>query len=119
MLYSSPLPPAAELERLERLAPGAAGRILGMVESQQQHRFDLEKTVVPEQINQAARGQWFAFALGAIGVIGGMTMGFLGQSWLGGVIATMCVGNLALVFVTGKKQEKNSRRKKAQAQPEP
>jgi len=118
MLYSSPLPPAAELERLEKLAPGATGRILSMVENQQQHRFALENAVVPEQINQASRGQWFAFALGAIGAIGGMTMGFLGQPWLGGVIATVCVGNLALAFITGKKQEKSSRQRKAQGQPE-
>ena len=75
-------------------------------------------TVVAGQLRQGAKGQWFAFGLGIAGVIGAVYAGSTGQPWLGGVILSACVGTLAVTFLVGKKQESESRRRKAEGQPE-
>jgi uncharacterized membrane protein len=40
--YASPLPPADDLERYERLLPGAAERLLAAGEREQAHRHEIE-----------------------------------------------------------------------------
>ncbi|MBR5160652.1 MAG: DUF2335 domain-containing protein [Thermoguttaceae bacterium] len=46
---SGPLPSPEDFERYEKTLPGAGERILSMAERQQQHRFEIEKTLVKNE----------------------------------------------------------------------
>ena len=46
---SGPLPSPEDFERYEKILPGAAERILSMAEHQQQHRFEIEKSLAKNE----------------------------------------------------------------------
>jgi hypothetical protein len=56
--WSGPLPPPAELERIDQIIPGGADRLLHMAEKEQTHR-----------IEDAKRGQYLGWSLAAGAVI--------------------------------------------------
>jgi predicted membrane protein DUF2335 len=56
--WSGPLPPAAELEKIDQIIPGGADRLLCMAEKEQTHR-----------IEDAKRGQYLGWALAAGAVV--------------------------------------------------
>ncbi len=75
-VYSSPLPPSEELEKLKKILPDGPERLLQIVESEQKHRHNCEQKLVEiEKINHLSankerkRGQWMAFFI-AISSIG-------------------------------------------------
>lgn len=113
---SSPLPPAAELERYEKLAPGTVARLVTMAENQSSHRMGLETKVVESQISQSANGQWFAFALGILGIGAAIVLCIMGYPGVGGTIGGAIIGTLAVSFLIGRSSAKNSRQKKAQGE---
>jgi len=112
MTFQGPLPPAVELEKYNQIVPGAAERIITMAEKQTAHRMDLEKHAVSEQLRQSARGQLFALIIGVSGIIGAVVVGLIGNAWVAGTIATASLGTLAVSFITGKRQEQQSRQQK-------
>ena len=79
--WSGPLPAPADLQLFEEIVPGAADRILTLTEKQSEHRMDLERSVVSENLKQSKLGsslvlfyqRWLysvessSFALGTIG----------------------------------------------------
>ena len=54
--HSGPLPPADELQRYGQVVRDGAERIMTMAEAQQQHRMQLEKTVISSQQAQSVTG---------------------------------------------------------------
>jgi hypothetical protein len=57
------LPPAAELERLEALAPGITCEILEMARAQGSHRMEIERIAVIGENARANLGPKLGFAL--------------------------------------------------------
>jgi uncharacterized membrane protein len=115
--YSGPIPPVEDLERMERVVPGMANRVLVMAEEQQRHRHTLEKQVVPAQLKQSGRGQTFAFLLGLAGITGSVWLGLAGATAVACTLATVSIGTLAVTFLVGKNRERESRAKKNEPQP--
>ncbi len=109
---SGPLPPAAELERYEKLSPGITAKLVAMAEKQQSHRMGLETTVIHSQTSQSALGQKLAFAMGILGIGGAIFLSWIGHPTVGGSIGTAVIGTLAIAFLLGKADEKKSREKK-------
>lgn len=62
-IYQGPLPPASELEKYENILPGAANRILTMVEKQSDHRRAIESRLIDAQIKNSLKGLYFAFII--------------------------------------------------------
>jgi uncharacterized membrane protein len=112
MTFQGPLPPAIELEKYNQIVPGAAERIIAMAEKQTAHRMELEKHAVAEQLRQSARGQLFALIIGVTGIIGAVIVGLIGNAWVAGTIATAALGTLAVSFISGKRQEQQTRQQK-------
>ena len=54
--WSGPLPAPADLQLFEEIVPGAADRILTLTEKQSEHRMDLERSVVSENLKQSKLG---------------------------------------------------------------
>lgn len=70
--YASNFPHPDHLERYERLFPGAAEAVFTEFRKQAEHRQELEKLVVPQQLKNARAGiyvQAFGHACGACSTI--------------------------------------------------
>lgn len=66
--FQGPLPPPSMLAQYEEILPGAAERILVLLESETAHRHGVELQCVNAEIDsqksisdEAKRGQWLAF----------------------------------------------------------
>jgi uncharacterized membrane protein len=64
--YSGPIPSSSELNRYEKILPGAADRIITMAEKQSNHRHEIEKVTVETNSSLAHKnvlerklGLWF------------------------------------------------------------
>lgn len=100
--FSGPLPPADELEKYERISPGAAERIFAMAETQGHHRRELEKSLVDNEYKEASKGQICAATLGALAIISGTIAGILGAQWTGSMIGGLGMVGLVYAFIQGR-----------------
>lgn len=117
-MYSGPIPHPDLFAKYEETLPGSADRILGMAEKQAKHRQELEKAVVFSGVRDSRRGQYFAFIIGVIGIVGGFILILFNKNAFG--IATIITSLTALtgVFVYGRISEKKERLEKNE-QPTP
>ena len=89
------LPPAVELERLERILPGAAARIFDRWDRQADHRQQLE-----------SRGLTYAFRIALAGltvslitILAGIVTGQTGGIVAGGAVGTIDLVALVYAFI--------------------
>ena len=84
MARSGILPSPKELEEYESIMPGVTDRLLKIVENQQEHRIELEKSVIGVDSKRMLRGQIFAFIMASISIVGGLLLLFTRKeySWL-------------------------------------
>jgi hypothetical protein len=68
--WSGPLPPPSELERIDQIIPGGAGRLLRMAEKEQAHR-----------IEDARRGQYLGWSLATGAVIAAAIVSLCHGPW--------------------------------------
>jgi hypothetical protein len=68
--WSGPLPPPAELERIDQIIPGGADRLLRMAETEQTHRMQ-----------DAKRGQYLGWSLAAGAVIAAAVVSLCHGPW--------------------------------------
>lgn len=68
--WSGPLPPPAELEKIDQIIPGGADRLLRMAETEQTHR-----------IGDAKRGQYLGWSLAAGAVIAAAVVSLCHGPW--------------------------------------
>src|SRR5882762_6785714 len=68
--WSGPLPPPAELEKIDQIIPGGADRLLRMAEKEQSHR-----------IEDAKRGQYLGWSLAAGAVIAAAVVSLCHGPW--------------------------------------
>ena len=97
--FSGPLPPADELEKYERVFPGAAERIIAMAERESSHRH----ASVDNEYKEASRGQIYAVIIGALAIICGTIAGVSGAQWTGSVIAGIGGAGLVSAFIRGRR----------------
>jgi uncharacterized membrane protein len=107
--WSSPYPPPELLRGYEEVQSGTADRILGMVDNQQKHRHELEKTTVVGASKRAWWGLWLGFIISLV-VLGLGTMTILeGFPWAGGGVMGADLVALAGVFVIGQFRQSRER----------
>ena len=68
--FAGPLPHPDHLASYESVRPGAADRIIQMAERQLRHRLQNESRVIESNIKLEERGQWLAFAIATVTVLG-------------------------------------------------
>ena len=112
--YSGPLPHPDMLARYEQIHPGTAERIIQRFENEATHRQTLERQVIDAQIErqnaeiaEIRRGQWFAFVLGAIGLLVGSAVAGFSQTnagaYAGGAIGGVTLVGLVTAFIAGRR----------------
>lgn len=75
-----PLPAPADLEHYERVCPGAADRILKVMEREQTHRQELTQKIVETEAVNARRSLPIGGAVALLAVCGATIVGLFG-SW--------------------------------------
>ncbi len=113
IIQQSNMPDVATLEGYARVIPGGAERLIALIEKQVEHRIQLENVVVPEQVRQSRRGQWFGFIVACVAFVVSIVFLFMGQANWAGWIATSTALGMAAIFVTGKVLSTSSLQKKA------
>ena len=89
---SGPLPPPQFFQAYETTLPGAAERILTMAEREQKSRHSRE-----------ARGQWMAFLLALLGLLGGMALVYVDKSLEGLAAMLISIAIVIGVFIASKR----------------
>lgn len=73
-----------------------------MAENQSVHRREIEKQVISSDIKSEKRGQWFAFILFLILIVGSFYLVYLGKYFgIAGIVSAI-VGGIA-IFINNKK----------------
>ena len=103
--YSSPIPPAKELENYEKIVPGSAKMFLEIFYSEVNHRRKLEEKVLGSGIKTSDKGQNFGFIIAILGLIAGTICILQGHETGGSVIGGIPLVSLVSVFVYGKYKE--------------
>lgn len=82
---SGPLPAPSELEHYERICPGAAHRIISVMEREQEHRHNRENSADAVSRDSGKRGQWLGGAVILAAIAGAVIDGVLHGPWQIGV----------------------------------
>jgi hypothetical protein len=97
--WSGPLPPPAELEKIDQIIPGGADRLLRMAEKEQVHRID-----------DAKRGQYLGWSLVAGAVLAAAVVSLFHGPWQVSVaLVGIPVLGAVQALIQGRK-EKSARR---------
>ncbi len=80
-VWSGALPRPEDFARFNEVVPGAAERILTMAEAEQRHRIDLERQIVPGNMNAGRRGQWLGAAISVIALLLAAVTAMRGAPW--------------------------------------
>ncbi|MBL8250673.1 MAG: DUF2335 domain-containing protein [Candidatus Competibacter sp.] len=92
------------MERYERILPGTAERLLRMVETEGEHRRELEAKHLRGQLAETKMGQWMAFFIGLFTIGIGAYTALNGAQIAGTFIGSGGVIGLVAVFIAGRKQ---------------
>lgn len=95
----SPILPVAQLEHLHQFRPDLVDFVISQTEKEAEHRRIQDGRVNIFIFIERVLGQFFAILVALLGVGGGIYAGINGQPILGGTIATVTIGTLAVAFL--------------------
>lgn len=98
VMASGELPPADTVEAYEHVLPGAADRILGMLERQAEHRMVMERTLVEGAARSERLGQILGVVIVLVVFLVGARLIWTGHEVSGTVLAVVDLGVLASVY---------------------
>jgi uncharacterized membrane protein len=109
---SGPLPPPSELEGYERILPGAAERILALVESQSNHRHMMENKALSIESRNSLLGIIMGGFIGIFGLaVAGMCI-YAGHDNAGMTLGGATLVSLVVPFIYGTRERRIEREQK-------
>lgn len=115
MAWSAPLPPPDVLARYNEAFPGCAERIVNAADTQAKHRQHLESITIEGNVRSQTRGQWMAFILALVILLGGFLLIYLNKDILGTVFIGSDIAATVGIFIYGKRDQRHQLRRKAEA----
>ena len=115
MTWSAPLPPPDVLAKYNEAFPGCAERIVNAADTQAKHRQHLETITVEGNVRSQSRGQWMAFVLALVILLGGFLLIYLNKDILGTAFVGGDLVAMLGVFIYGKRDQRQQLRRKADA----
>ena len=97
--FTGPLPPAETYAQYEATYPGAAARILGMAEKEQDHRIAWENKSLDYAAKAERRGQWMAYSLALGCIVGAVICSTYQQTVPSIALAVVSVSGVAARFL--------------------
>jgi uncharacterized membrane protein len=104
--WHGPLPPPVALAQYNSAFPGCAERIVKQAEEQSRHRQNLEQLTINANIASQDRGQWMAFTLALLILVGGFALIFFEKSVLGTVFIGTDIAATVGIFLYGKHDQR-------------
>lgn len=98
----APILPIAQLEKLQQFRPDLVDFIIEQTKAEAEFRRATSMRINWFVFIERMIGMLCALLIGASGIVGGIYIGSRGQPWLGGVIASLSLGTLALGFLAKK-----------------
>lgn len=98
--------PVAQLEALQSFRPDLVDAVVEETRQEAAHRRQQEKRVNAFIFIERLIGQLAAITVAVMGIAGGIYAGLKGQPWLGGVIASVTIGTLAVAFIQRNRSQK-------------
>lgn len=95
----SPILPVAQLEQLHQFRPDLVDFVIAQTQSEAEHRRSLDTQTNWFIFVERIFGQLSAIIVALLGIGGGIYAGLNGQPWLGGTIASVTIGTLAVAFL--------------------
>jgi uncharacterized membrane protein len=111
--WMAPLPPPEVLAEYNEAFSGCAERIVNAADIQASHRQHLETITVEGNIRSQFRGQWMAFIIALIMLLGGFALIYLNKNILGTIFVGGDIVAVIGVFVYGKRDQRQQLRAKA------
>jgi uncharacterized membrane protein len=111
--FQGPIPPPGILAQYDEIVPGAAERIITLMEKQAAHRMHLERTVIESDVRRANWGVAAAVVITIVSLTASVFLVVAGYSagvWLGAVNLVA----LASVFIYGTSMRRQERASKQQ-----
>ncbi len=100
----SPIIPVEQLERLNLFKPSAVDWVIKQTQTEAEFRRRETSRVNKYIFVEHLVGQTFALTIGIVGVVSGSIVAYNGQQVAGGVIASIAIAGLIIVFLTGRKK---------------
>ena len=110
--FSGPLPHPELLQKYNDVIPNGAERIMQMAEQQQQHRHELEATVVKGNVSSETRGQYIGAIIAVVVLGSGTYLAAIGHAITGSIFVGVDLVALVSVFVLGKRAQRQELEKK-------
>lgn len=103
--YSGPLPMPEDLEKYDKVVPGAAERIISMAEKEMKHRHDNDDFIARNIVRTTYISIFFAFV--SVVILSGLTFFALykGYDKVAGAIAVGSIAAVAGVFIFFKRNK--------------
>ena len=95
------MPPPEQLRQYNEVLPGAAERMLALVEKQQAHRHSLETKMVDSDVRRTWMGMWMGMTVVIVTVAAGTLLAWHDKQVIGGLVAGLPLVALVGVFVYG------------------
>jgi hypothetical protein len=95
----SPILPVAQLQQLHEFRPDLVDFVIEQTTQEAKYRRSHESRVNWFIFIERIFGQLAAILVALAGIGGGIYAGLQGQPWLGGVIASVTIGTLAVAFL--------------------
>lgn len=99
----SPILPVAQLQQLHEFRPDLVDFVIEQTKLEAEHRRRMVNKVNVFVFIEHTLGQVLALVVAFLGVGGGIYLGLNGQPGLGGAIASVTIGSLAVAYVTRNK----------------
>ena len=99
----APILPIASIERLHNIRPDRVDWVFEQTQAEAETRRIEQRRINTFVFIERIVTQIFALAIGLCGICGGIYAALEGHDWLGGTVATVTIGTLAVAFLrTGK-----------------
>ena len=103
--FQGPIAHPRHLREYENILPGAADRIIGMAEAQQQHQITMDRSVVQHEYSDRRVGMIIGALLFAALILCGLVLALRGNDLAAGLfLTTAAIGGVGL-FVNGRKSD--------------
>lgn len=98
-ISDAPLLPVSDMERLQSLRPDLVDFVIKQTEIEANHRRTQENRTNSFIFTVQLLGQLLSLVVACVGIGGGIYAGIQGYEWLGGTIATVTIGTLAVAYL--------------------
>lgn len=105
--HKGPIPSSQELGDFEFVQRGLAERIVSMAEEQQKHRFHQESKGLNHLTRQGERGQFYAFVIVILAILGTCILSAMGQEVAGSIIGSTSLVSIVGMFIKGRRPKED------------